>query len=184
MRRHCTKRCFRSIDQKTALFECALWPLCSLHSPTSIPCRDTRNYVCFTRHTNEKKTFLPIVPHVHACSNVNIHLLIVAFCLLELTVIALPYRSLSHAKMDLMDNIRSLKERNVQLKARVLDLHAMEQRLFYLTESLGTLTEETDFIFNCRQGRLKLRVSGRNVRGKCCLCVNRNALDTWRSHLL
>jgi predicted adenylyl cyclase CyaB len=48
--------------------------------------------------------------------------------------------------------------RNVEIKARVRDPESLRARVEGLADSGPVVIEQTDTFFNCRQGRLKLRV--------------------------
>lgn len=59
-------------------------------------------------------------------------------------------------------SVRIQMSRNIEIKARVPDLLKFQQRAEILSNSLGSQIEQEDIFFSCPQGRLKLRLFGRN----------------------
>jgi len=58
--------------------------------------------------------------------------------------------------------------RNVEIKAKVVDLEAIRQRVQELADEGPTVSEQEDTFFSCPKGRLKLRRSiGHPTRTVC-----------------
>lgn len=62
--------------------------------------------------------------------------------------------------------------RNVEIKAKVVDLEAFRQRVRKLADEGPTVLEQEDTFFVCPQGRLKLRRFARSAEAEL-ICYNR-----------